>query len=77
VSITNRQVLTRTLGAAAIALVSWVGGTAPSSADPNSGDTGPNPFGGLSCNCPTTAPPGGGTGREGMDRGFRRGLTGG
>ncbi len=75
-SITHCQVLATTLVNAGVALACWMGGAAPASADPNSAGAEPNPFGGLSCDCPTTAPVGGGTGRDALDRGFRSGLAG-
>jgi len=55
----HHTVITKILVSAAIALGSFVVAAAPASADPNAiGGTDPNPFGGLSCSCQETAPPG-------------------
>jgi hypothetical protein len=67
----HRQVITKILVGAAIALGSWVWGAAPASADPDAIGTGPNPFGGLRCNCQETAPPGSPALREETERGIR------
>lgn len=76
-SIANHQVITKILVSAAVALVSWVGGAAPASADPNGASTDPNPFGALSCNCQMTAPPGNTALKEAIDQGIRNGLSAG
>jgi hypothetical protein len=70
------QVITKVLVSAAIAVVSYVGGAAPASANPNTIDTNPNPFGTLSCSCRETAPAGSPALREETDRGIRAGLSG-
>jgi hypothetical protein len=59
---------------AAIVLGSYVGGTAPASADPDYG-TDPNPFGTLSCSCRETAPADSPAVKEEIDRGIREGLS--
>jgi hypothetical protein len=67
----HHKVITKILVSAAIALGAFVGAAAPASADPNAiGGTHPNPFGGLSCNCQETAPPGS-SALEQMKRGIR------
>jgi hypothetical protein len=72
----HRRVITKILVSAAIALGSSVGAAAPASADPNAiGGTDPNPFGGLSCSCQETAPPGSPALREEIQRGIRAGLS--
>ncbi|MDT7569707.1 MAG: hypothetical protein QOG76_8331 [Pseudonocardiales bacterium] len=67
----HRQVITKLVASAAIA--SYIGGAAPAGADPNSIDTAPNPFGGLSCSCRETAPPGSPALRQEIERGIREG----
>ena len=67
----HRQVITKILVSAAIALGSWVGVAAPASADPDAIGTDPNPFGGLRCSCQETAPPGSPALREEIGRGIR------
>jgi hypothetical protein len=68
---TQHHVITKILVSAAIALGAFVGAAAPASADPNAtGGTDPNPFGGLSCNCQQTAPPGSSALGE-IERGIR------
>ena len=69
------QVMTKILIGAAVALGSCVGGAAPVSADPNPIGSGPNLFGGLSCSCQETAPPGSPALREGTERGIREGRS--
>ena len=69
------QVLTKILIVVAVALGSYVEGAAPVSADPNPIGSAPNSFGGLSCSCRETAPPGSPALREGIDRGIREGRT--
>ena len=69
----HRQVNTKILVSAAIAVGSCVAGAAPASADSNAIGTDPNPFGALSCNCQETAPPGS-SALEEIERGIREGL---
>ncbi len=76
-SIANHQVITKILVSVAIAVVSWVGGAAPASADPNTASTDPNPFGALSCSCQKTAPAGSTALKEEIDQGIRNGLSAG
>jgi hypothetical protein len=71
----HHQLITKILIGAAVALGAYVGGAAPVSADPNPIGGAPDPFGGLSCSCPETAPPGGPALTEGIDRGIREGRT--
>jgi hypothetical protein len=59
----------------AVALGSYVGGATPVGADPNPIGSAPDPFGGLSCSCRETAPPGSPALREGIERGIREGRT--
>ncbi|MBZ4518155.1 hypothetical protein GBP94_25805 [Mycobacterium avium subsp. hominissuis] len=73
----HRRAITKIVVSAAIALGSVVGAS-PANADPNAiGGTDPNPFGGLSCSCQKTAPPGGSPSRraEGIEPGIRAGLS--
>ena len=67
----HHKVITKILVSAAIALGAFVGAAAPASADPNPIGTKPNPFGGLSCSCQETAPPG----SSEIERGIREGLS--
>jgi len=67
--------ITKMLVSAAIVLGSLVVGAAPASADPNSAGTGPNPFGGLSCNCRETAPPGSPALTAEINRGLQHGHS--
>jgi hypothetical protein len=69
------QVMTKILIVVAVALGSSAAGSAPVSADPNPIGNAPNPFGGLSCSCQETAPPGSPALRAGIDRGIREGRT--
>jgi hypothetical protein len=71
----RHQVVTRILVGGAVALGFYVGGAAPASADPNSMGSAPNPFGGLTCSCRQTAPPGSPAAREEIDRGLREGRS--
>jgi len=73
----HHKVITKILVSAAIALGCWVGGAAPASADPNSTGTAANPFGGLTCSCQETAPPGSPALREEINRGIREGHSAG
>jgi hypothetical protein len=68
----HHQVIRKILVSAAIALGFCVGGAALVNADANhSIGTDPNPFGGLSCSCRETAPPGSPALREEIERGIR------
>jgi hypothetical protein len=67
----HHQVITRILVGGAVALGFYVGGAASASADPNSMGSAPNPFGGLTCSCRQTAPPGSPAAREEIERGLR------
>jgi hypothetical protein len=69
------QVITKILIGAAVAVGVYVGGAAPVRADGNPIGGAPNPFGGLSCSCRETAPPGSPALREGINRGIREGRT--
>jgi hypothetical protein len=69
------QVMMKILIVVAVALGSYVGGAAPVGADPNPIGSAPDPFGGLSCSCRETAPPGSPALREGIERGIREGRT--
>jgi hypothetical protein len=73
----HRRVITKILVGAAIALGSSVEAAAPASADPNViGGTDPKSFGGISCSCQETAPPGSPAQREEeIERGIRVGLS--
>jgi len=72
---TTQRVITKILVGAVIALGPYVGGAAPASADGNQMGTAPNPFGGLSCSCRETAPPGSPAMREEIARGIREGRS--
>ena len=69
------HVMTKILIVVAVALGSSVGGAAPVGADPNPIGSAPNSFGGLSCSCRETAPPGSPVLREEIERGIREGRT--
>ena len=71
----HHQVIAKILIGAAVVLGAYVGGGAPVSADPNPIGSAPNPFGGLSCSCRETAPPGSPALREGIEQGIRQGRT--
>jgi hypothetical protein len=71
----HHQVITKILVGAAVLFGSYVGGVAPASADPNSIDTAPNPYGGLTCSCRETAPPGSPAVRDEIERGLREGHS--
>jgi hypothetical protein len=73
----HHQVITKILVRAVVALGFYVGGAAPASADPNSIGTAPNPFGGFSCSCRETAPPGSPALRQEIERGIREGYSAG
>jgi hypothetical protein len=72
----HRQMIAKILVSAAVALSSCVVGAAPASADQNSIGTAPNPFGGVSCNCQETNPPGSPALRDEIERGLRQGRSG-
>ena len=63
------------LVSAAIALILWVGSAVPAIADLDSGETDPNPFGGLDCSCQEKYPARSPEQREEIDRGIRDGLS--
>ena len=65
--------IAKILVSAACALGSYVVGAAPASADQNSIGTAPNPFGGLSCNCRETHPPGSPSLKDEIAQGLRQG----
>jgi hypothetical protein len=69
------QVMTKILIVVAVALGSSVAGAAPVGADPNPIGSAPNSFGGLSCSCRETAPPGSAILREELEQGIREGRT--
>jgi hypothetical protein len=71
----HHHVITKILVGGAVALGLYVGGAAPASADPNSMGSAPTPFGGLSCSCRQTAPPGSPAAREAIERGLREGRS--
>ena len=71
------QVMTKILIAVAVALGSSVGGAAPVHADPNPIGSAPNSFGGLSCSCRETAPPGSPLLKEEIEQGIQEGRTAG
>lgn len=74
-SIANLKGLTtKTLIGAAIVLGSGVGLAAPASASTGP-STDPNPFGGLTCNCRETAPPGSPALKAEIDRGLGQGHS--
>lgn len=73
----HQQIIMKLLVRAAIALVLWIGDAAPAIAEPDSGETGPNPFGGLDCSCQETHPARSPEQREEIDRGIRDGLSAG
>jgi hypothetical protein len=70
-----KVLFTRTLIGAAIVVGSCVVGAAPASADTGPSGTDPNPFGGLSCNCRETAPPGSPALKAEVDRGLGEGHS--
>ena len=73
------QVMTKILIAVAVAVAVALGssaaGAAPVGADPNPIGSAPNSFGGLSCSCRETAPPGSPVLREEIEEGIRDGRT--
>jgi hypothetical protein len=71
----HRQLITKILVSAAIAVGSGVALAAPASADPNSIGADPNPFGALGCSCRETAPADSPAVTEEINRGFREGLS--
>ena len=72
----HRQMIAEILVSAAVALSSCVVGmAAPANADQNSFGTAPNPFGGLSCNCRETNPPGSPALKDEIERGLLQGRA--
>lgn len=71
----HQQIITKILVSAAIALVLWVGSAVPAIADPHSGGTGPNPFGGLDCSCYEKYPAPSPEQKAEIVRGIRDGLS--
>jgi hypothetical protein len=69
------QVMTKILIVVAFALGSSAGAAAPAGADPNPIGSAPNSFGGLTCSCRETAPPGSPVLREEIEQGIREGRT--
>lgn len=61
------------LVSAAVALVLWVGSAVLAIADPDSGRTDPDPFGGLDCSCHEKYPAHSPEQRAEIDRGIRDG----
>jgi hypothetical protein len=59
----------------AVALCSYIGGAPPVSADPNPTNTGPNPYGTLSCDCRETTPADSPAPKAEIDKGLREGHT--
>ena len=60
----------------AIALILWVGSAVPAIADPHSGGTDPNLFGGLDCSCQEKYPSRSPEQREEIDRGIPGAISG-
>jgi hypothetical protein len=71
----HQHLILKLLVSAAIALILWVGASAPASADPDPGRTDPNPFGGITCSCQEPFPASSPEQREDIDRGIRDGLS--
>jgi len=69
----HQRIIVRILVSAAVALVLWVGSVVLAIADPDTGRTDPNPFGGLDCSCHEKYPAGSPEQREEIDRGIRDG----
>ncbi|BBY37964.1 hypothetical protein MMAN_20980 [Mycobacterium mantenii] len=67
----------KALTCAALIMVFWALQPVPTVADPNSGGTDANSFGGLSCSCGPTAPADGATRKQHIRRGIQQGLSGG
>jgi hypothetical protein len=70
-----RVLIPKLLVGAAIVFGCCLAGAATASADPNSSETQPDPFGSLTCSCQQTAPASGPVLREEIDRGIRDGLA--
>ena len=68
-----QQIIMKILVSASVALVLWVGSVVLAIADPDTGRTDPNPFGGLDCSCHEKHPAGSPEQREEIDRGIRDG----
>jgi hypothetical protein len=71
----HQQIITKILFSAAIALVLWVGSAVLAIADPDSGGTDPNPFGGHDCSCQEKNPARSPEQRAEIARGIRDGLS--
>jgi hypothetical protein len=69
----NQQIIMKILVSAAVALVLWVGSVVSAIADPDSGGTDPNLFGGLDCSCQEKNPARSPQQRVEIDRGIRDG----
>jgi hypothetical protein len=73
--IANSEQITKILLSAGIALSCAVMVAATASADPNTVETGANPFGTLSCSCRQTAPADGPALKAAIDRGLQEGHS--
>jgi hypothetical protein len=71
----HQQIVMKILVSAAVALVLQVGCAVLAIADPDTGRTDPNPFGGLDCSCQEKYPVRNPEQREEIDRGIRDGLS--
>jgi hypothetical protein len=69
----NQQIIMKILVSAGVALVLWVESVVPAIADPDSGGTDPNPFGGIDCSCQEKYPARSPQQRAEIDRGIRDG----
>ena len=70
----HRPVITKIL-VSVVALWSYVGGAASASADPNPVNTGPDPYGTLSCECRGTTPAGSPARQAEIYRGLQEGHS--
>jgi hypothetical protein len=70
----HRPIITKIL-VSVVALWSYIAGAATVSADPNPVDTGPNPYGTLSCECRETTPADGPAQQADIHRGLREGHS--
>jgi hypothetical protein len=66
----HQHIILKLLVSAAIALVLWVGSVLPAIADPDTGRTDPNPFGGFDCSCQEKYPASSPQQRVEIDRGI-------
>jgi len=71
----RQHVIAKMLVGGAIALCSGIAGAASVSADPNPVNTGPNPYGTLSCECRETTPADSPALQAEIDRGLREGHS--